>query len=122
MTRPQPTEDDLLMDLIKTNDRTDGETITKKQYKKHGDYNPWQARNRFGSWNEAKASAGVYKEDTDQRIYTDTEILEDMKQVNDKVDGLMTIDKYREHGKHSISSIYNRFNSFTKARAKAYNI
>jgi len=43
MTGPQPTEDKLIKDLILTNRRTDGKTITRKQYEKHGDYNPWQA-------------------------------------------------------------------------------
>jgi len=119
---PQPTEDRILMDMIKTNRRTDGDTITRKQYEKHGDYNPWQAVNRFGSWREARAKAGVFREETRNKTYTDKEILEDLKKVNENVEGLMTVSDYKEHGEISISLIYNRFGSFTSARSKAYNI
>jgi len=122
MTGPQPTEDRLLMDLIKTNKKTEGETLTKKQYEKQGNYNPWQATNKFGSWNEAKASAGIYKENTDKKRLTDKQILKDLKQVNNQVEDVITVEDYKEKGNHSISNIYNRFNSFTKAREKAYKI
>ncbi len=122
MTGPHPTRDDLLMDLIKTNRETEGETITKKQYEKHGEYNPWQAVNRFNSWHNAKASAGVYKENTDEKRITNKELLKDIKKVNDKVEGQIQVHHYRKHGKHSVTTIYNRFNSFPTARGKAYNI
>jgi len=122
MTGHQPTEDDLLMDLIKTNRRTEGETMSKKQYEKHGDNNPWQAVNRFGSWEEAKATAGIYKNSIERQTITKKDILEDLKKVNDETEGLLTVEKYKEHGQYSISSLYNRFDSFTTARSKAYNI
>jgi len=122
MTGPQPTEDKLIKDLILTNRRTDGKTITRKQYEKHGDYNPWQAVNRFGSWREARAKAGVFREETGKNKTSKREILEDMKNVNNKVDGHLTIPDYREHGQYSVSLIYTRFDSFTDARNKAYNI
>lgn len=122
MTGYQPTEDDLLKDLIKTNRSTDGESMTQKQYEKHGDYNPWQAANKFGSWNEARASAGIYKDQSVGKRVTDKDVLQDLKQVNGDTDGLMTAEDYREHGEYSISLIYNRFTSFPTARSKAYNI
>jgi len=122
MTGPQPTEDRLLKDLIKTNNRTEGETLTKKQYKKHGEYNPWQAANRFNSWNKARASAGIYKEQSTGKQITDKELLKDLKKVNEQVEGLMNVSDYKQHGNHSISLIYNRFDSFPTARSKAYNI
>lgn len=122
MTGTQPTEDDLLRDLIKTNKSTEGETMTQKQYEKHGDNNPWQAVNRFGSWNEAKATAGIYKKSVDKQRTTDKQILEDLKKVNQETEGLMKVEDYREKGKYSITLIYNRFNSFPTARSKAYNI
>lgn len=112
----QPTEDDLLMDLIKTNKETDGKTMTRKQYEKNGDYNPWQAVNRFGSWREARASAGVYAEHDTSRI-TDNEILEDIK--DKAVDGEITAREYRDKGEYSASTVYNRFDSFESARSKA---
>lgn len=122
MTGPQPTEDDLIMDLIQTNRSTDGDTITRKQHEKHGEYNPWQAVNRFGSWRQARATAGVFREDSGRNKASNTEILEDMAKVNEQVDGHLKIKDYREKGEYSISLIYNRFESFTSARAKAYNI
>lgn len=122
MTGPQPSEDDLLLDLIKTNRRTEGETLTKKQYLKHGDYNPWQAVNRFGSWHNAKASAGIYKRDIDKTRITDKQLLKDIKRVHDQLDKQVTVEDYKKHGTYSISTIYNRFPSFTSARGKAYNL
>lgn len=122
MTGPQPTEDRLIMDLIKTNRRTDGETTTRKQYNRHGKYNSWQAANRFGSWREAKATAGIYKKQRNQKRVTDTELLKDLKRVNQETDGLMKTHHYRDKGKFSVSLIYNRFDSFPTARSKAYNI
>lgn len=122
MTGIQPTEDRLLMDLIETNRETSGETMTKKQYKKHGDYNPWQASNRFSSWNEAKAAAGIYKQNPDKKQVKDTEILKDLKRLNNKTEGEITVGDYKKHGKYSIGLVYNRFDSFPTARSKAYNI
>jgi len=122
MTGPQPTEDKLIKDLILTNRRTDGDTITRKQYEKHGDYNPWQAVNRFGSWREARATAGVFREESGRNKTPKHEILKDMAEVNKQVDGHLNIEDYREHGQFSVSLIYTRFDSFTDARNKAYNI
>jgi len=119
MTGFQPSEDTLLKDLIKTNRKTEGETITKKQYEKEGDYNPWQAANRFGSWNEAKASAGVYGETRKNKV-SDKELLEDIKRVSEQNE--LSTKTYREHGNHSISTIYNRFESFETAKEKAFEI
>jgi len=118
MTGPQPTEDELLMDLIKTNRRTDGDSLTKEQYEKHGEHNPWQAANRFNTWNEARASAGIYKENVRPQEITDKDILDDLKKVHDE--NKLTVDKYREQGRYSITLIYDRFDSFTSAKNKAY--
>lgn len=122
MTGTQPTEDQLIKDLILTNRETDGDTITRKQYKHHGEYNPWQAVNRFGSWREARATAGVFRQDPGRNKTSKQEILEDMAEVNEKVEGHLQVKDYRQHGNFSISLIYNRFPSFTTARNKAYNI
>lgn len=117
MTGFQPSEDTLLKDLIKTNRETEGETITKKQYEEKGDYNPWQAANRFGSWNEAKASAGVYGETRKNRI-TDKELLKDMEEVSEQAE--LSTKTYKEYGTYSISTIYNRFDSFETAKEKVF--
>lgn len=122
MTGPQPTEDNLLLDLIKTNNETEGKTITKEEYKEHGDYNPWQAANRFGSWKEAKTSAGVYHPEPDRKRISNQELLEDLGRVNEKVDGQVTIPEYREQGKYSVSLFYNRFDSWETARQKSYHL
>lgn len=119
MTGIQPTEDRLLMDMIKTNRRTEGETMTQKQYETHGKYNPWQAANRFGSWNEAKASAGIYKKQREKTRTSEKKILKDIKKVKEKTGGTPTVKDYRDHGKYSVSLVYKRFNSFTEAREKA---
>lgn len=121
MTGPQPSEDRLLMDLIKTNRQTEGETMTQEQYERHGKYNPWQAANRFGSWKEAKTSAGIYKKNVDQTRITDTQLIEDLKKVNEQTKGEMTVQDYKDKGNFSIGLIYNRFDSFITARHKAYN-
>lgn len=122
MTRRHATEDDLLMDLIKTNRRTDGETMSKKQYEKHGEYNPWQAVNKFGSWYDAKTSAGIYKKSPDRTRVSDEELLKDVKKVSDSLDREIKAEDYLEHGEYGLSTLYNRFGSFKTVRGKAYNI
>jgi hypothetical protein len=122
MVGPQPTEDRLLMDLIKTNRRTEGETLTKKQYEKDGDYNPWQAANKFGSWKEAKTSAGVYREKQRDKEISDQELLEDLKQVHEDKQGYPSVADYKEEGCYSISTMYNRFGSFKTALGKVVNM
>lgn len=117
MTGFQPSEDTLLKDLIKTNRITAGETISKKQYEEEGDYNPWQAANRFGSWNEAKATAGVYAETRENNV-TEEELLEDLERVSEETN--LSTTSYREHGKYSLSTYYNRFQSFESAKEKAF--
>lgn len=115
-----PTEDQLLTDLIKTNRRTEGETISREQHMEEGEYNPWQVESYFGSWNEGKKTAGVYRESPDLRQMSDEDILRDMKRVNNEVEGHLQVEDYKERGEYGISTIYNRFESFKKARNKAY--
>lgn len=93
--------------------------MSQKQYQRHGDHNPWQAANKFGSWNKAKAAAGVYKKNPDQTRITDKQLLEDLKKINDNTESV-TVQNYRKKGKYSVSLIYNRFESFPAARRKAY--
>lgn len=122
MTGPQPSNDDLLMDLIKTNRRTDGETMTQEQYKKHGEYNPWQATSKYGTWTKAKTTAGIYKNTSAENTITDKELLKDIKQVKREAEDTVKVKDYKKHGTYSISTIYDRFESFSKARKKAGNI
>jgi len=115
-----PTEDDLLLDLIKTNQSTEGTTLSKKQHEKHGKYNPWQASNKFGSWNKAKARAGIYGEERKPKV-TNKEILKDLKKCLNQVDKL-TADKYRDIGNHSLTTLYSHFDSFSQAKQQAENL
>jgi|APHM01.1.fsa_nt_gi hypothetical protein len=122
MTGPQPTKDRLILDMVETNRETEGKTITQNQYEKHGKYNPWQARNRFGSWSEAKASAGVYSNQRRRNKVTGKKILEDLKEVNGLTENKLTVQDYKDKGSYSLSSLYNHFDSFDTAVRKAYNI
>lgn len=113
----EPPEDRIIKDLIKTNRRTEGQSLTMEEYREHGEYNPRQASNRFGSWNEARATAGIYKERT--KKISENKLLKDLADADKKVQGRLTVEKYREHGEYSVNTIYNRFNSFSSARKKA---
>lgn len=107
----QPTKRDLVEDLIVTNRRTDGETVTMKQHEKHGEYNPWQAVTRFGSWYEAKTSAGVYRPPSKvRREVSNQELKDDVQRVRNEVEDF-TVQDYREKGNYSASLIYRRFDS-----------
>jgi len=119
MVGPQPTEDDILLDLIKTNRRTEGETLTKKQYKEHGEHNPWNAVNRFNTWNEAKQTAGVYKDNPDTTRISREDIVDDMAEIYEEK-GKLDVQTYKEHGQYSISTVYNKFDSFNQPRHQAY--
>ena len=107
-------DDDILEDLIKTNRRTNGETISKQQYREHGNYNVKTPVRHFGTWNNAKQRAGVYAEERTKQI-TEEQLLDDLKTVKNQCEELTT-ETYREHGNHSLMTIYNRLGSFKKAR------
>jgi len=107
-------DDEILEDLIKTNRRTDGITISKEQYREHGSYSVKTPVRHFGTWNKAKERAGVYGEERKKQI-TEEQLLDDLKNVEDSY-GELTTETYREHGNHSVMTIYNRFGSFKKAR------
>jgi hypothetical protein len=113
-----PTKDDLLMDMVKTNRRTPGETMTSLEYTEHGEYDRHHATRRYGSWEEAKAAAGIYKYG-DQYQISEQALLADIKRVDSEVDGKVTVDDYREHGEHHLRTYYHRFDGFAEARDRA---
>lgn len=51
-------EERLLADLRRVADQL-GKSPTETEYKSRGEYWPATYRNRFGTWNDAKAAAGL---------------------------------------------------------------
>lgn len=121
MSRKQelyPTKDELILDMKKTNQRTEGETMTSTTYSEEGKYDRHHARRRFGTWKNAKATAGIYKYGHGYDI-SEEELLQSIRDVNQKVEDRATTNDYREHGEYQLRTFYNRFESFVEARKKA---
>lgn len=115
----QPTEDDIIFDIAKADEQVEG-NLTAREYDEIGDYNTDQARNRFGTWNEAKKTAGVRRTESGKtKSISKEELLEDLNQANEKVEGRLTQKKYQKHGNYSSGTIYDRFESMTEAKKQA---
>lgn len=56
------TKDELILDLVKTNRQTPGETMTAQTYREEGKYSVQMCRSKFDTWNNARKAAGIYRE------------------------------------------------------------
>lgn len=113
-----PDRDTLLCELRRVAE-TVGAPPTANDYREHGNYSVSPFYDEFGSWTEAREAAGVDGEVPNPRRIEPEQILGDIQQVAESVDGVPTKGDYKEHGKHSISVVYRRFDSWTKARQEA---
>ena len=55
------------------------------------------------------------------RKYTEEEVLQDIRQANDNVNGILTVDDYRVHGNISDSIVKRYFGSWNEGRNQALN-
>lgn len=115
-----PSEKELKQDLRNAANQVSG-SLTVKQYEEIGEYSSQTAINKFGSWNEAKKQTGlkITPSTGPTKNYTEDELLQDLRDTDEKVDGDLTAKKYNENGKHSSATYHQRFGSWSKAKKKA---
>jgi len=110
-------DEDLLADLRRVAQSISKSTVTQKQYRQLGKYHDTTLGNRFGSWNKANVAAGltIYDKSTSSEF-----ILADLRRVAVAVSqSTVSIEQYRQLGKHDRFTVTNRFGSWKKALTAA---
>lgn len=79
--------------------------------------NPTTYQNRFDSWNEAKREAGVGI--LQHGRVEDDELIDDLRQADDMIEGNLSAPEYSEVGKFGINIYCERFGSWNDAKEKA---
>lgn len=117
LMKDKPTKEELLEDLKRATKKFDG-ALSQREYVDKGKYPINQFRKKFDGWNKAKKEAGlrICKKDN---VYSDKELLEDLRRVGDKVEGRMSKLEYKKHGKYSSECMVRRFGSWKEAKVKA---
>jgi predicted restriction endonuclease len=111
-------DEELISDLKKVAEILKSNSLSKKEYLKHGRFNYSTITRRFGSWNKALESAGLEIENF-SKLSVD-ELLKDLKEVAVKLNkNSLTRDEYVEIGKYSTDSFRRHFGSWFKALEKA---
>lgn len=106
----------LLDDIRAIAVETEG-TLTEREYASRGTFGVSTLRRRFGSWNAAKEAAGL---ETIQRVeLSDDELLTDLQQVAQQLDGPVTEQIYAEYGRHGPTTYRRHFGSWTAAKRAA---
>lgn len=111
-------DDELLDDLAAVGHEVDGR-LTKELYDRKGDYRARTIIDRFDGWVEAKQKVGVYVGEHSPDKASKEELCEDLRTVNESVDGTLTQEAYAEHGSFSPTTMKNRFNSWAQAKEEA---
>nr|WP_303647397.1 hypothetical protein [Haloarchaeobius sp. FL176] len=85
--------------------------------KAHEDWpSPGVFRNRFGTWHATLEAAGVDTESTRDPKYSESELLESLRMLADRVDGTPAVDDLSEYDDLPAPvTYYRRFDSFTEA-------
>jgi hypothetical protein len=108
---------ELLADLRRVADIISRSTVRQREYRQHGKYDHTTQASRFGSWNKALAAAGlgIYEKSTSEEL-----LLADLRRVAAALSqSTVSIEEYREHGKHDRFTLTSRFGSWKKALAAA---
>lgn len=128
LTEPgmQFSNSELTQDLIRVARLLNKESVTLKEYTKHGNYSFQTQKKRFGSWLKALEAAGLEESkrpwggDLSETRIPETHLIEDMQRVAKKLGKeAITIAEYEEHGKFGSSAISKRFAGWNKAKMAA---
>ena len=88
-------------------------TVTERQYREYGTYNPMTLISRFGSWNGALTRAGL---DVYVKTLSDDALLSDLRRVSEAVlPESVSKSRYRDLGNHDVGTFLDRFGSWRSA-------
>ncbi|MFZ3122154.1 MAG: HNH endonuclease [Thermodesulfovibrionales bacterium] len=111
---------ELIADLKHVASELKTDSLTQREYKKHGKFGVTIFYNRFGSWSNALAKAGLKSgKSRTKNIIKDAELIADLQRVSFKLkNDSITRDEYNRHGKFHSSTLEYRFGSWIKAKEK----
>jgi hypothetical protein len=90
-------------------------TLTQEEYNQHGKYSPSLARQRFGSWLQAIAAAGLSCQRKNTKISAD-KLIPDLKRVAELLGkSAVTKQDYKDHGKYGPALLVRHFGGWLKA-------
>ena len=110
-------EEKLLSELQRLADDI-GQTPSYDDMKEHGRYTAETYKNRFGSWSEAVAAAGLEPNRRYEKV-PDAELLQEIKRIAKEKAGRPTTTDMNKEGKYSAGTFINRFGSWGSALAVA---
>lgn len=110
---PKIAKEDVLSDIRRVADVL-GKEPSKADYNKHGEYSTYPAQTKFGSWTAAKEAAGV-DVNRENEYVPKADVLKDLEQVAEAVDGPITKAVYEENGEFHPSIIHKRCGSILEA-------
>jgi 5-methylcytosine-specific restriction endonuclease McrA len=117
------TDDEALADIQRVANKLNKESVSIREYKKHGNFYYSAIVKRFeNSWSNALSRAGLSKSEFFHATttYTDDELLENMCRVAESLGhNYLTTTQYREYGISSYETIKRRFGSWNDALSKA---
>jgi len=106
-------EQELLDDLKKVATEL-GESLSARQYRAHGEYDPGALQREFGSWNDAKEQAGLDIYPPDEFIPPE-ELLRDLQRTADRLGTTPSKKQYNEWGTYTAPLCQDRFGSWNGA-------
>ncbi|RLM67618.1 hypothetical protein DVK07_12730 [Halorubrum sp. Atlit-26R] len=96
----------------------DGSPPTLSDIRERGEHAASTYRDRFGSWADALEAAG-FEPPPPQDVTTEA-LLTDLRRLHDEFGGRPTTTIVREHGRYSVPTYYNRFDSWDNALNTAF--
>lgn len=105
------TDEEVLADLRRVAAEL-GQTPTKIEYQEYGSISMPTVKDRFGRWNDALKTAGM---EPTPLIYTNRELLEDLRRVVSQLNRTPTMEEYTKHGEHHSMTLCRRFGSWAAA-------
>lgn len=115
---PRISTDELVAELRELAESVGG-TPTMADMDAEGRFSPSTYQQRFGSWNEAVAAAGLQPNESTDADYGDDELVADLRGFADEVGHTPSKRELREAGPHSPSTYAERFGSWSEAVAAA---
>lgn len=110
------TKTDVVRDLRRVYNKL-GEPPTEAQYDDKGEYSSWTVRDRFGSFADARAAAGL--DSGIRKGLTKDEIADSIRELAAEIGRPPSQSEYSANGRYTVRTVYNHFESWMDARAYA---